>query len=244
MRPLLRTAVGISLGLAVALSAFAAGPISAASGSPLTIDEFMAGLACTESGGNYNALNAESGSYGKYQIMPRVWRAWARRYLGNPWADPTPRAQEFVAQSRILDLYALHGRWPLVAHWWLTGNADAQRDLWSVGSTGYVDRVMFFARLADSPDGSAQLPKTCLVNHFALPRIRTQPLPRVEVTGGRAFLRVAAGFESHAIGTVTRGTILAVLGSAHDARGERWLHVGLLDGRKAWVAAFLTAPRS
>ena len=242
MRTFLRTAVGICVGLSVALGAFASAPLPAAAAQRISIDDFMTGLACTELGGRYTALNTSSGSYGKYQIMPRIWLAWAARYMGNRWADPTPRAQEFVAQSRILDLYALHHRWPLVAHWWLTGNADPNRELWSLGSTGYVDRVISTARDAANPDAAGQVPAACFVKEFAPPRIRTTPLPRVEVAGGRAFLRVAAGYENRAIGTVKSGTVMAVLGAANDARGKRWLHVGLPGGTKAWVASWLTTP--
>ena len=47
-----------------------------------------------ESHGDYTARNASSGAYGKYQIMPSSWRAWALRYLGNANAKQTPANQE------------------------------------------------------------------------------------------------------------------------------------------------------
>lgn len=203
----------------------------------------MTGLACVESGGRYTARNPVSGSYGKYQIMPKIWRAWAGRYLGNPWADPTPRAQEYVARRRIADLYALHQRWSLVAHWWLTGNADSNRALWSSGATSYVDAVMAVTRVVRSRAGAERVPAACYPRALRPPRIRTQPIPRVVVTGGRAFIRVAPGYKNRAVGTVRRGQVLAVLDSARDSLGKKWLYVGLRDGRKAWVVAWLTSPR-
>ena len=56
--------------------------------------------AASESGGDYAARNRLSGAYGKYQIMPSSWRAWADRYLGDPNAIPTPANQELVAEGQ------------------------------------------------------------------------------------------------------------------------------------------------
>jgi hypothetical protein len=239
VKALLRTAVGFSVAAALALGVAASPALGA---RRTTIDDFMTGLACVESGGRYDALNSASGSYGKYQIMPRVWLAWAGIYLGNRWANPTPRAQEYVARNRISDLYALHRKWPLVAHWWLTGSADPDRELWSDASTGYVDSVITIARLVRTSAGAAQVPARCFVQDLPLPKIRTQPLPRVVVTGGRAFIRDGAGADNSAVGTVMKGTLLAVLGHGRDSAGKKWLHVGLRDGSKAWIASWLTAP--
>ena len=102
---------------------------------PVDINTFMTGLACVESSGRYEALNPVTHAYGKYQIMPRNWTYWAAYYLRNRWALQTPDNQEYVARQRILDLYELRGRWRLVAHWWLTGNADPDESLWSKSST-------------------------------------------------------------------------------------------------------------
>jgi len=240
VKALLRTAVGFSVAASLTLGVAASPALGA---RRTTIDDFMTGLACVESGGRYDATNVVSGSYGKYQIMPRVWLAWAGRYLGNRWADPTPRAQEYVARSRISDLYGLHHRWPLVAHWWLTGNADPDQHEWSDASSGYVDSVITIARLVRTPTGAAQVPARCFARDLPLPKIRTAPLPRVVVTAGRVFIREGAGADNRAVGTVTQGTLLAVLGTRRDAEGKKWLNVGLRDGSKAWVASWLTEPR-
>jgi len=213
-------------------------PATSLAGRRLTIDDFMTGLACVESGGRYDALNPSSGSYGKYQVMPRIWPAWADRYLGNKWAPPTPRNQEYVVRQRILDLYRLHHDWSLVAHWWLTGNATPDEELWSRGSTSYVDSVTTIARLATSATKRELIAARCFPKPFATPRIRTQPWPRVEVTGRRVYLRNGPGYENRAIGTVKRGQRLHVLGSGHDPRGKQWLRVGLRDGSQAWIAGW------
>jgi hypothetical protein len=201
----------------------------------------MTGLACVESGGRFDALNRSSGSYGKYQVMPRIWSAWAARYMHNRWAAQTPRNQEYVVRQRVMGLSRLHHRWRLVAHWWLTGNAGANEQVWSVGSTGYVDSVMAIAHLAAREATREQVSARCFPGSFPTPKIHTGPWPRVTVTGQRVHLRTAAGYENHATGSVTRGDRLAVLGSGRDARGKPWLHVGLRDGTQGWIAAWFTA---
>ena len=64
-----------------------------------------------------------SGAYGKYQIMPSSWRAWAGRYLGDPNAKPTPANQDKVAAAKLRSLHAGLGTWRRTAYWWLTARA-------------------------------------------------------------------------------------------------------------------------
>ena len=235
-----RPGIALTVALLLVVTITMAVPASALAARRIGIEDFMTGLACVESGGRFDAFNPSSRSYGKYQVMPRNWSAWAGRYLGNRWAAPTPRNQEYVAQQRILDLYRLHRRWRLVAHWWLTGNADPNEQLWSPGSTGYVNSVTTIAHLAANPATRGQIPARCFPAAFRTPRIHTGRWPRVTVTGQRVHLRTAAGYENRATGTVTRGMMLAVLGSRRDPRGKPWIHVGLRDGRQGWVAAWFT----
>ncbi len=75
-----------------------------------------------ESGGSYTARNPSSGAYGKYQIMPPNWPAWAKTYLGNSKAKQTPANQEKVAKGKFTSLYRSLGSWRRVAYWWLTGS--------------------------------------------------------------------------------------------------------------------------
>jgi hypothetical protein len=99
---------------------------------PPGLARFMAATAHVESHGDYAARNP-SGAYGKYQIMPASWRAWATRYLGNANAKPTPANQEIVAGSKFRALYALLGSWRRVADWWLTGSSRTYG--WSSAAT-------------------------------------------------------------------------------------------------------------
>jgi hypothetical protein len=206
------------------------------------IRTFMTGLACVESGGRFDAVNSSSGALGKYQIMPRNWPAWAAQYMGNLWAEPTPRNQEFVARSRIAHLHAKHGSWRIVAYWWLTGDGQPDESLWSRKALGYVNAVMRVAKRAASPVFASTVPQRCFPVPYRDPKIWTEPPPRVRVTGGAVHVRQAAGFEHPAVAVVRRGQKPAFLDTGFDARGQRWLKVGLRDGRTGWVASWLVEP--
>jgi hypothetical protein len=202
----------------------------------------MTGLACTESGGRFGALNAATGAFGKYQVMPRNWVSWSGRYLNNRWAAPSARNQEFVVRMRVSDLRALPRTWRQVAHWWLTGNATSDEALWSNHSLGYVDRVVGTARAAARPNARDVVKAACFPADVPAAHVRVKPWPRVIVSGGRVNLREGAGAENRKLTTVTRGAKLAVLGRATDARGKLWLHVGLRDGTTGWIASWYTTP--
>jgi hypothetical protein len=149
-------------GLALALLFPGASPAQASAPSrapaPAGLSEFMEALGAVESGGRYDARNPTSGAYGKYQIMPSNWPAWAGRYLGDRKAKPTPRNQDRVAAGRLSDLYRAYGSWDRTAYWWLTGKRGP-RDTWSAYATRYVDKVMtgYRARLASPDRGSRRV---------------------------------------------------------------------------------------
>jgi hypothetical protein len=205
---------------------------------PIDIRAFMTGLACTESGGRFDAFNPKSGSFGKYQIMPRNWMAWAARYMGNRWAKTTPQNQEFIARERVLDLYEKHGSWRRAAHWWLTGNSTADETLWSARAAGYVDKVISRAEQAADPNLAAEVPARCFPLDVADPPIRTEPWPKAVISGLRVNVRVAPGAENRRVDTVRRGTPVAVLGKRSDADGRLWRRIGLKDGSSGWVARY------
>jgi hypothetical protein len=112
--------------------------------APPGIVAFMKALGQVESGGRYNARNPSSGAYGKYQIMPYMWRAWARIYFGNANLRPTPTNQERLARAVLTRAYWKFGSWPVVAHYWLTGRAERSRSTWSSFARRYVDKVMTY----------------------------------------------------------------------------------------------------
>ncbi len=132
---------------AVLIAAFAAililslaGPSVSAAKKPAGLARFMYAMGKVESGGRYTARNPYSGAYGKYQIMPSNWPAWAKTYLGNSRAKQTPANQEKVAAGKFTSLYRSLDSWKRVAYWWLTGSKRTTG--WSSTAKHYVARVM------------------------------------------------------------------------------------------------------
>jgi hypothetical protein len=123
--------------------------------APAGINRFLYALGEVESGGNYQARNATSGAYGKYQIMPSNWPVWARLYIGTSSAPQTPANQERVARGKVTALYRWLDSWPNVAHWWLTGSGETNHALWSASSRLYVSRIMAIYRATTAPSDTA-----------------------------------------------------------------------------------------
>ncbi len=134
-----RSAVVVAV-LTAALVLSAAGPTVMAAKAPPGLATFMYAIGKVESGGRYTAVNKHSGAYGKYQIMPSNWPAWAKTYLGNSKAKQTPANQEKVAAGKFTSLYRSRGSWRRVAYWWLTGSK--QTTGWSAYARRYVNKVM------------------------------------------------------------------------------------------------------
>ena len=116
------------------------GPAPTLASDPPGLARFLAAVAKVESGGSYDARNVRSGAYGRYQIIPSSWRAWATRYLGSPYARQTPANQEIVAAAKFRAFYKSLGSWQRVAYAWLTGSRRTSG--WSYNATRYVNRVM------------------------------------------------------------------------------------------------------
>jgi hypothetical protein len=140
--------------LATILVLTASGSAAFAAKAPPGLSRFMSAIGSLESGGRYTARNTSSGAYGKYQIMPSNWPAWARQYLGNARARQTPANQERVAAGKMTSLYRWLGSWKRVAYWWLTGSSRTTG--WSGSAKRYVAKVMGYYR---SAGGKATAPK-------------------------------------------------------------------------------------
>jgi len=125
-------------------------PTATLASDPPGLARFMYALGKVESGGDYYARNASSGAYGKYQIMPASWRAWAGRYLDDPSARTTPANQDAVAAGKLRSLHASLGTWRRTAYWWLTGSSRTSG--WSSSATRYVDRLMAIYRSTTTAD--------------------------------------------------------------------------------------------
>lgn len=132
-------AIGIAL---IAFSIGAAQPRTTLGHDIPGFERFLYALGQVESGGRYDAYNPSSGAYGKYQIIPSSWAAWARQVLGDSAAPKTPENQEKVARYKIHEAWHRVGAWPPVAYWWLTGRYNTDRSTWSSFARYYVDKVM------------------------------------------------------------------------------------------------------
>ncbi|HEV8489281.1 MAG TPA: transglycosylase family protein [Candidatus Limnocylindrales bacterium] len=129
-------------------------PSPAVAHDPEGIDRFMYAVGQVESGGRYKARNPVSGAYGKYQIMPSNWRAWAKLYLGNAYAAPSPKNQEIVARAKMHGLHRWLGSWRRVAYWWLTGSSKKNEATWSAYAKRYVSKVMKIYRAEPAITGN------------------------------------------------------------------------------------------
>lgn len=93
---------------------------------PMTKEKFFDAVAGQESGGNYNAENARTGAFGKYQIMPSNWPAWAEEAGIGADAPQTPENQEIVTKYKLGQYYDQFGaRGALVA--WYAGPGTAEQ---------------------------------------------------------------------------------------------------------------------
>lgn len=128
--------------------------VASSAAAPPGLERFLYALGQIESGGSYTARNPTSGAYGKYQIMPASWAAWAKLYLGSSTAPQTPANQETVARRKVTTLYHWLDAWPTVAHWWLTGSSERSAALWSSYSRTYVNRVMAIMKATSDVAGA------------------------------------------------------------------------------------------
>ncbi len=145
---------------------------------PPNIDRFMAALGAVESHGRYDAVNATSGAFGKYQILPSNWSSWSLHYLGRANASPTPANQDKVVRGKLTSLYNWLGSWASVAHWWLTGDGDTNPAHWSNFSRIYVNRILGLMGAA----GIATRSSNASSNSPSTPASVRRPAPRTVVT--------------------------------------------------------------
>lgn len=72
-------------------------------------EAFINAIAGQESGGDYGAVNGDTGAYGKYQIIPSNWPAWAEEAGIGADAPRTPENQEIVARFKLGQYYDKYG---------------------------------------------------------------------------------------------------------------------------------------
>ena len=111
------------------------GKVAGAIGEP-TVENLKAAVMGQESGGDAGAVNARTGAYGLFQILPDNWPEWSAQ-AGIPGADMSdPEAQKKVAAFKLGEYaqkYGVDGA--LVA--WYAGPANGQR--WKDGAPDAID---------------------------------------------------------------------------------------------------------
>lgn len=90
---------------------------------------FVRAIAGKESGGNYGAVNRDSGALGKYQIMPRNIPQWSQQALGHSISTQqflrSPQLQEQIAQHQLRSYYQKWGPEGAAVAWYAgPGNAN------------------------------------------------------------------------------------------------------------------------
>ena len=162
-------------------------PSATSTTAPPGIDRFLYALGEIESGGSYTARNSITGAYGKYQIMPSNWPAWARLYIGSSTAPQTPANQERVARGKVTSLYNWLDSWPNVAHWWLTGSGETNHALWSSFSRYYVNKLMaIYQATTSAPAPANPDTKTVAAIHIG------QSAPAIAYAAGWSIARFGA----------------------------------------------------
>jgi hypothetical protein len=192
----------------------------------------MWAMAGQESGWDYYARNTWSGAFGKYQIMPFNWPAWARTYLGDARADQTPWNQERVAFGKIRDLYRWLGSWKRVAYWWLTGSTERRERRWSSYARGYVRSILRLRARAPRDGGRMPRRSSASVTRGDWRRSGIRQRLRME-PGGRAWARR---------GVIRDGDVVRVRAIGAGRRGGRWMRVVTADGRTGWLPRTATLP--
>lgn len=196
---------------------------------------FLWGLAGEESGWDWTARNRISGAYGRYQVMPENWPSWADRYLGDRFADPSPRNQALVVRRKVADLFDWLGSWRRVAYWWLTGDTRTDERRWSRVARGYVDDVMALA--ARAPERGDPVPPAPADGEPVAERgdwrfVVGDDVPLLDRPDG----------EKRVITDLRDGQVLYVQGARRSGSDVLWLRVSTAGDLIGWVSLRRTVP--
>lgn len=129
----------------------------------LTFSQFMAGISAQESGGNYSAVNKQSGALGKYQVMPSNVAGWSKQVLGYSISTSqflhSPSLQEKIVSGILHGYFNKWGARGAAAAWYAgPGNHDldmSTKSQWGGPSIkAYVDGVISKAGGSSSSSSS------------------------------------------------------------------------------------------
>lgn len=138
-------------------------PGQAQPSGPLSIQSVLPAIVAQESGGNYAAVNGETGALGAYQVMPTTAQTLAGR-LGLPWNptlmtsdSPAGRAyQDRIGQAAIQEAIDASGGDPATMAAYYHGGSD--RSKWGPRTQQYANEVV--ARIGGGYTNVASVPKS------------------------------------------------------------------------------------
>ena len=94
------------------------------------VDRFINSITKKESGGNYGAVNRQSGAMGKYQVMPSNIASWSKQTLGYSVTPQqylaNPQLQDAIAQAKLREYYSRYGAAGAAVAWY-AGEGNAQK---------------------------------------------------------------------------------------------------------------------
>ena len=114
-----------------------------------SLDDFLNAMSSQESGGNYSAVNKNTGALGRWQVMPGNVSAWAKRYLGIKLSAQqflrSPQMQDRLVRA-VLGSYVSKYGYRGAAAAWYSGNPTLENSYkpqkYGPSIGGYVDSVM------------------------------------------------------------------------------------------------------
>jgi hypothetical protein len=129
----------------------------------LSFEQFMAGISAQESGGNYSAVNRQSGALGKYQVMPSNVAGWSKQVLGYSISTSqflhSPSLQEKIVSGILHGYFNKWGPRGAAAAWY-AGPGNHNLDMSTSPQYGgpsiksYVDSVLSHAGAASGSSTS------------------------------------------------------------------------------------------
>jgi Transglycosylase SLT domain len=214
---------------------------------PASVQSILPAIVAQESGGNYAAVNKDSGALGAYQVMPATAQSLAQR-LGLPWrpdlmAAATPEAKQYqdaIGQAAVKEAVDASGGDPVKAAMYYHGGSDQSK--WGPKTQAYGQQVA--ARLGGGAQVIAKGPPKQEKPKDAPAGFRwkadgtLEPIPGgpADKTGGQG-----SGYSQSAIDAFNRAILSArelydpFTGKAHDgfATGVGMPSLNPLDGNLA-----------
>lgn len=91
----------------------------------MSLDRLINAISGQESGGDYSAVNPNTGASGRFQIMPENWSSWATEAGLDADAPMSPENQDTVATYKLRDYYNKYGAKGAAIAWYAGEDATS-----------------------------------------------------------------------------------------------------------------------